>query len=131
MFVFRWSYHFLSVYKNIYKTIKLRYNACKGNETAFTKSSFHNPTKGFPLQSEHSENNPLFLITILFRMGWEPLLHAEIMIIRTCIFIVSFTSAFILTSIVSGPYVTCKHALQKYLSKHNIGNGTVTLIVGN
>jgi hypothetical protein len=109
MVVFYWSYHFLSVYTNKYKRLTLKYNACKGNETAFPNGTFYNPTKTYPLQIEHRKNNLLFLVTILYRMGWEPLLQTEIVMKRTYSFIVSFASAFRLTSIVSGPFVMCKH----------------------
>jgi hypothetical protein len=37
----------LSVYTNKYKRITLKYNACKGNEAAFTNGTFTNQQKYF------------------------------------------------------------------------------------
>jgi len=71
MVVFCWSYNFLSIYTNRYKRITLKDNAWKGNETEFPNGTFYQPTKLFPLQNEHSENNLLFLVTSLYAMGWK------------------------------------------------------------
>ena len=112
MVVVWWNYYFLSVYTNKYKRITLKYNACKGNEAAFTNGTAVSGNKfvshwlgTIVVDSDIDEKNLQFYSIIYMRISTD------------------FTSF--------SAMVMWKPTLEKHVLKHVILNGTVNLFVGN